>query len=301
MSIIVPNDAGVRQALPQIQDLAILDTGGFKAVYRATIGGRTEALKLIQLPTSDGSTDAEAFKREMFGRVRREVEALSRCQSPAIVKLGTLALTPLTVNTVDYVAYSEEYLDGRDLGKLIAAGMAKPDESELRLLFATLLKTVREVWSLNYVHRDIKPKNVMKLNDPSRQFVLLDFGIAYSVQDTGLTANASARMPLATYRYLAPEMMNPAFRETIDYRTDLYTTAMTVYEYGTQRHPLAQNQEDLMHTISRALHQPATPLAAHRPDLSSGFCQIVDQMLKKKPALRPANLNLLIERMESGS
>lgn len=298
MSIIVPNDGDLQRALPQIQNLALLDTGGFKAVYRVTLGGQTGALKLIQIPASDGSTDAEAFKSEMIGRVRREVEALARCTGSEIVKLGTLVLTPLTINAVDYVAYSEEFLEGSDLWKLLNSGAAKPAEQELRLLFATLLKAIREVWSLGYVHRDIKPKNVMKLNNPARQFVLLDFGIAYSVQETGLTANATGRMPLATYRYLAPEIMNPTFRETIDYRTDLYTAAMTIYEYGAQAHPLAQSRDDLMRTISRALHQPATPLASHRNDLSPGFCQIIDQMLKKKPALRPANLNALIQRME---
>ena len=108
-------------------------------------------------------------------------------------------------------------------------------------------------------------------------------------------------MPLATYRYLAPEMMNPAFRDTIDYRSDLYTAAMTVYEYAAQQHPLAQGRDDLMRTISRALHQPATPLQTYRADLPAAFCQIIDQMLKKKPALRPANLNALIQRIESAS
>lgn len=301
MSMIVPNDDDLQRALPQIQGLALLDTGGFKAVYRATLTGQQEAVKLIQIPASDGSTDAEAFKREMTGRVRREIEALGRCSGPEIVKLGGLPLTPLTINAVDYVGYSEELLEGSDLWKLLTSGAAAPTEHELRLLFATLLKAIREVWSLGYVHRDIKPKNVMKLTNASRQFVLLDFGIAHSVQETGLTANATGRMPLATYRYLAPEMMNPAFRETIDYRTDLYTAAMTVYEYGARTHPLAQGQDDLMRTISRALHQPATPLANHRHDLSPGFCQIIDQMLKKKPALRPANLDALIQRMESGT
>jgi serine/threonine protein kinase len=301
MNMTPPSDSDLQRALPQIQNIVLLDTGGFKAVYRVTLGGQREALKLIQIPTSDGSTDAEAFKREMIGRVRREVEALGRCAGQEIVKLGTLALTPLTINAVGYVAYSEEFLEGSDLWKLLISGAAKPTEQELRLLFVTLLKAIRDVWALGYVHRDIKPKNVMKLNKPARQFVLLDFGIAYSVQETSLTANPTGRMPLATYRYLAPEMINPAFRETIDYRTDLYTTAMTVYEYGAQRHPLAQNRDDMMHTISRALHQPATPLTTHRPDLSPDFCQIVDQMLKKKPALRPANLNALIQRMESGS
>jgi serine/threonine-protein kinase len=300
MNIVVPNDIDLQRALPQIQNLALLDTGGFKAVYRATLSGQQEALKLIQIPGSDGSTDAEAFKREMIGRVRREIEALGRCRGPEIVNLGKLPLTPLAINAVDYVAYSEEFLEGSDLWKLLTSGAAKPTEQELRLLFATLLKAIREVWSLSYVHRDIKPKNVMKLNNAARQFVLLDFGIAYSVEKRGLTANATGRMPLATYRYLAPEMMNPAFRETIDYRTDLYTAAITVYEYGAQAHPLAQGQDDLMRTISRALHQPATPLASHRSDLPPSFCQIIDQMLKKKPALRPANLNALIQRMESG-
>lgn len=301
MSIIVPNDGDLQSALPQIQNITLLDTGGFKAVYRVTLDGQPQALKLIQIPASDGSTDADAFKREMVGRVRREVDALGRCAGPEIVKLGTLPLTPLTIKAIDYVAYSEEFLDGSDLWKLLTSGVAKPTEQELRLLFVTLLKAIRDVWALGYVHRDIKPKNVMKINNPARQFVLLDFGIAYSIQETGLTANATGRMPMATYRYLAPEMMNPAFRETIDYRTDLYTTAMTIYEYGAQCHPLAHGRDDLMRTISRALHQPATPLATHRNDLSPGFCQIIDQMLKKKPALRPANLNALIERMESNS
>lgn len=52
-----------------------------------------------------------------------------------------------------------------------------------------------------------------------------------------------------------------------------------------------------MQTISRALHQSPKPLKNTRPDLSPELCQIVDQMLKKKPALRPANLNTLIERL----
>jgi eukaryotic-like serine/threonine-protein kinase len=301
MPITIPTDADILAALPQIQNLALLDTGGFKAVYKATIGGRTEALKLIQIPDSDGSADAEAFKRENIGRVRREVEALARCTGPEIVKLGSLSLTTVRIAGADYVAYSEEFLEGIDLWKLLATAPPRASEQELRQLFAILLKAVREVWSYGYIHRDIKPKNVMKLIDSARPFVLLDFGIAYSVQETGLTANPTGRLPLATYRYLAPEVMNPAFRDTIDYRTDLYTAAMTVFEYAAQRHPLAQDRDDLMRTISRALHQPATPLKTHRPDLSTGFCQIIDQMLKKKPALRPANLNVLIQRMESGS
>ncbi len=300
MSFTPPDVGLIRQAFPQIQNIAPLDSGGFKAVYRIGIGGKVEAFKLILIPSYEGNQDADSLRQESIGRVRREVAALARSVGPEIVKLGSLPLIAVKIDDADYVAYSEEFLEGDDLWKLLISGMPKPPERELRLLFATLLKAIRELWGHGYIHRDIKPKNVMKLKNEARRFVLLDLGIAYSVQETALTANPGQRMPLATYRYLAPEMMSPNFRETIDYRCDLYTAAMTVFEYAAQRHPLAQNKDDMMRTISRALHQPAEPLAKLRPELSAGFCQTIDQMLKKKPALRPANLNLLINRMESG-
>ena len=208
-----------------------------------------------------------------------------------------MPLTEAKIANLDYVAYSEEFLDGIDLYKLLHQGLPKPPESELKLLFVTLLKAIRELWSHSYIHRDIKPLNVIKLNDNNRQFVLLDLGIAFSVQETALTAFPTGRDPIATYRYLAPELMNPQFRDTIDYRCDLYTAAMTVFEYGAQQHPIADRWDDRIKTISRALHQQPKQLASLRPDLSAEFCQTIDQMLKKKPALRPANLTLLINRM----
>jgi serine/threonine protein kinase len=298
MSFEPPTNDLIRQAFPQIEDIALVDKGGFKAVYRISAGGNVEAFKLILIPSYAGNPDADSLRKEMIGRVRREVTALARCVGPETVKLGSMPLIDVKIADADYVGYSEEFLEGDDLWKLLSSGIPKPPENELRLLFATLLRGIRALWSNGYIHRDIKPKNVMKLSDPRRQFVLLDLGIAYSIQETALTANPGERMPLATYRYLAPELMNPNFRDTIDYRSDLYTAAMTVFEYAAQRHPLAQDRDDMMRTISRALHQPAKPLGELRADLSTGFCQLIDQMLKNKPALRPANLNLLINRME---
>ncbi|MCL4506096.1 MAG: protein kinase [Chloroflexi bacterium] len=296
MAVILPSEQEIRAAFPQVRTISMIDRGGFKVVYKAQIEDHFEALKLINLPQPRDlplGFDLAAFQRESLGRVQREIEILQKCQSTRLVKLGSMHPCQLRLGDVDYVAYSEEFLNGSDLMRVIQQCGPKPSEGELRILFSSLLSSIMELWSLGYVHRDIKPKNVIKLNSTSRPFVLLDLGIAYSVVDTSLTYDADNRMPPATFRYLAPEMLTPGFRDNIDYRSDLYTAGMTVFEYAAQEHPLAQSNDDMMLTISRALRQPAKPLRKLRPDLSEDFCNLVDQMLKKKPALRPANLNIL--------
>lgn len=276
--------------------------GGFKWVYRASVQGRIEALKVLLIhAVDDPAADADlrdAFLREQLARVRREVEALGKCRVPQIVKLGGIPPTEFEIGEDHYLAYSEEFVEGTDLWQRIRSYPERPHLQELIDLFVALLSCVEELWKHGYVHRDIKPSNVVRTGNQERPFVLLDLGIAYAVQETSLTYRPQDRMPLATYRYLAPEMMGPDFRSRIDYRTDLYTTGMTVYEYAAGRHPLARDADDLMQTISRAMRQAPTPLARHRSDLPREFCDLVDSLLKKRPALRPANLKMLFRKLE---
>jgi len=258
-----------------------------------------EAVKIIGLDIQPGPS-ADEFLQEEISRVRREVEVLQKCVAPELVKLGSIPLTSFRTGSDHYLIYSEEFLTGPNLMEIVQSPEPEPTERELRRLFLSLLKAVKAIWGLGYVHRDIKPGNVIKLDDPSRPFVLLDLGIAFGVHETPLTVRTHGFLPPATIKYIAPEMLQPDFRENLDYRSDLYTAAMTVYEYGAKRHPLARKQDDLSQTLSRALHQIPDPLSSLRPDLDRDFCGLIDQMLKKKPALRPANLDRLMVLVEKG-
>jgi serine/threonine protein kinase len=288
------------QAIPGVQALSLIDgTGGFKAVYKASVNGNDEALKLIQIPDYPGHPDPDALKQELISRVRREVSILERCKSPAIVKLGSLPLQEITVGTEHYLAYTEELLNGDNLWKILNSGVPKPDLAELKQLFATLIKAITELWTLDgTIHRDIKPQNIIKLNEQERPFVLLDLGIAYVVNETGITLDPSHRAPM-TYRYMAPEMGHPNFRDTFDFRTDIYTAGLTVFEYAAQKHPIADSKDDTLRTVSRALRQLPKPLKDFRGDLPPEFCARIDQTLKKLPALRPNNLKTLLAEMEN--
>ena len=125
--------------------------------------------------------------------------------------------------------------------------------------------------------------------------MLLDLGVAFSVHGESLTANPDARP--GTLLYMAPEEFDTNYKDNIDYRCDLYSAALTVFEYASHVHPLKKNG-GLARTISRILHQDPTPLKSIRQELSDDFCGLVDQMLKKKPANRPGNIELLIKAME---
>lgn len=282
---------------PQFSGFHEIGHGGFKTVYKGTVGSTPEVVKVISIPAPDDPRDQEQvrFQEECVARVRREVGILGRCQSPFLVKLASVPLGEHVINGYTYSVYSEEFLDGSDLWKLIKVKGPLPPEVEAKQLMRCLLEAVKEIWSMRYIHRDIKPANVIRVPDANRPFVLIDLGIAFGLLESGLTRQG---VP-CTARYLAPEMGNPNFRANLDYRTDLYTTALTVYEFSTNQHPIARDSDDDIRTVSRALHQPARPLADLRPDFSPEFCKLIDQLLKKKPALRPANFDWLVAQTQT--
>ncbi len=289
-----PNDDSIKASFPNISELTFLASGGFKGVYKAHISGILEALKLIMVPEVQ-PTDSEAVmaRDELTARVKREIQILRKCQSPAIVKLGSLQPDIMTIEGKNFLIYSEEFLEGDNLWTILRDSKTpSPSEDELKLLMLTLLTAVKELWEYRIIHRDIKPCNVIKTKDISRQFVLLDLGIAFSRVDTPLTHSGTP----ATYRYFAPEMANPSFREYLDYRADLYTAALTVYEYAARKHPLAKDFEDPMITVTRAVKEIPPPLKKARQDLSNDFCDLVDKLLSKVPALRPGNIPTLMKK-----
>ncbi len=294
-----PKAEEIKAVFSQFQEVLFHNAGGFKAVYKVVENSIIEAFKIVYIPEVSG-VDLEVGKeirKESLGRIAREIKILNNCKSVEIVKLGSVQPVLTVIAGREYIAYSEEFLDGVTLREVIKQSI-KPSEEELRSLFVSLLKAVRELWSFNVIHRDIKPDNVMRLNRKDRSYVLLDLGIAYSAVDTPLTFDASHRLPPGTYRYLAPEMLQPGFRDAIDFRSDIYTTAMTIFEYAAGQHPLAKNKDDLITTLSRIVRESPPSLKAFRPDLSSTIIGTVDQMLKKIPALRPSNINMLINQLE---
>jgi len=284
-------------AFPDLQGFEFLNAGSYKTVYRvAKPDGVQEVLKVIRLPLEGATEEEQAARREELGRAQREVSLLRDCQSPFVVKLGSVAPSLRELDGDDCVVYTEEFLPGQDLKATIKPG-SLPSAAEIKRLLSCIVEAIRSLWTAqNTVHRDIKPGNIMVTGNADRPYVLLDLGIAYNVKEPGLTAKPEF-IP-ATPRYMAPEMLDPNFRENLSYRADLYAAGVTVFEFATGGiHPLAKTADDLVQTITRILRQEPRRLAKERQDLPVSLTNLVDQLNKKNPALRPGNLKLLLQQL----
>ena len=127
------------------------------------------------------------------------------------------------------------------------------------------------------VHRDVKPGNVMLLADGGLK--VLDFGLAFAhFIDTSVS-----RTSAGTAAYMAPEQL---LGESVDARADLWALGVVLYEMLAGRLPFVGAHLAAVHYA--VMHEDPVPLASVCPDLPRALVAVVDQLLLKNPARRPA-------------
>lgn len=294
LTIPIPDAVQLKQCLPGVADLTFLARGGFKAVFRGIDNAqRTEAIKAIYIPTESDGFAPEQIS-QFAARAHREIVALQLCTAPCIVRLGTLKPATVTVSAGQYVVYSEEFLPGGPLSNVIAGGNTVTFDI-LCHVFTFLLDVIDEMIRIKHLHRDIKPANIMATGNPNRPYVILDMGIAYKMHGTQLTQGPT---PPGTLRYMAPELLLPDYKDVMDFRCDLYSSGLTIYELATGIQPFAPRPENDYATMYRIMHDRPVPMETLRPDLPTKFCQIVNRCIKKSPALRYARTDLIRKDLE---
>lgn len=170
--------------------LAPLGSGGMGTVYRAVDGGGTPvALKLLH-----PHVGADPSSRE---RLRREVLALQRLRHP-----GVAAVLDAEADSTEAFLVTE-LVGGHDLAEHVRQH-GPLDAAALHRLADGLRDALDAVHAAGVVHRDLKPSNVLVTPDGP---VLIDFGIAQSVDETRVT---SAGFVVGTPGYLAPELIDGA-------------------------------------------------------------------------------------------
>ena len=294
MRIPIPDAQELQGLMPDLISLDYVARGGFKAVFRATDrAGLQEAVKAIFIPA-----EADGYVREqidqLVARAQREIDALALCTAPCIVKLGSRrpSLQPLGGHT--YLIYSEEFVGGEALSTMIGR-LPPPDHQTVHAVFSFLLDVIAEMIRIQHLHRDIKPANIMVTGQANRPYVILDMGIAYKMHGTQLTQGNG---PPGTLRYMAPELFSPNYKDVMDFRCDLYSAGLTVYELAAGWNPFAPRPENDRVTQYRIMNERPPALETVRADLPPRLCRLVDRCIKKNPALRYSQIEQLCRELQ---
>ena len=166
-------------------------------------------------------------------RFRREAQSAASLNHPNIVAVydtGEEIIEDTTGHSIAVPYIVMEYVEGHTVKDLISDGTAVPINEAIEIV-SGVLSALQYSHANHLVHRDIKPGNIMLT--PEGKVKVMDFGIARALTDSQATMTQTNAV-VGTAQYLSPEQ---ARGETVDERSDLYSTGVVLFELLTGRPP----------------------------------------------------------------
>src|SRR5437763_10815428 len=254
---------------------AQIGTGGMSTVYRSfdTVLERPVAIKLMHREIASHSEQLERFRREA-----RSVAQLNHPHIVTVIDAGEDEGTP-------YIVF--EFVDGETLKERIrrCGRLPIPEAIAYAIEIARALGAAHE---RGIVHRDIKPQNV--LIDPEGSAKVTDFGIARSLDDTGLTADGRV---LGTTDYVSPEQ---ALGHTVTGQSDIYSLGICLYEMLTGDVPFKGDGQ--VAVAMRHVREELPDVQRLRPEVSAALAAVVDRATAKDLDRRYLDAGSLVADLE---
>ena len=246
----------------------LIGRGGMADVYEGTDTrlGRKIAIKVLKADlVADPSFEV---------KFRQEAQNSARMTHPTIVRVydtgeeesidgnGNRRRTPYII--MEYVkgAVLRDLLHARSLSIPEAIGFAEG-----------ILTALEFSHRAGIIHRDIKSANIM-ITDTGAVKVM-DFGIARAMSDSSATQSHTSGI-VGTAQYFSPEQ---ARGESVDARTDLYSTGVLLYEMLAGRPPFVG--ETAVSVAYQHVSESVTPPSAHNPEVSAALDEVVLHAMAK--------------------
>lgn len=210
-------------------------------------------------------------------RFRREAQAAAGLNHPNIVAVYDTGEQTDTASGVAVPYIVMELVEGQTLKQVLAGDRRLRPERAFEFTQG-ILDALSYSHRAGIVHRDIKPANVMLTRNNTVK--VMDFGIARAVADTSATMTQTAAV-IGTAQYLSPEQ---ARGETVDSRSDLYSTGCLLYELLVGRPPFT-GDSPVSVAYQHVREQPVAPSQLD-PEITPAMDAVVLKALAKDPADR---------------
>lgn len=256
-----------------------LGDGGFASVWlvRHRILHSLHALKLLDPQWLVHEKMRERFLAE--GRI------LAQLRHPNLV-----AVTDVLFEYPERVGLVMEFVEGKPLDRMIEAGPL-PRDLALTIL-AGVLAGIAHAHGRGVVHRDLKPPNIIVVDDHGRpRPVILDFGIAKVLDDAELMASGSSKTRVAA-RMGTPEYMSPeqiASSASVDARSDVWALGVILHEMLVGAPPFAAQTPDAIYqAVLTTTYEPA-------PTLDDAVARVLRGAIQRDPGKRFASAQEMLQ------
>jgi serine/threonine protein kinase len=241
--------------------------GGMGVVYRAVHLrlGRVVALKVL----------APEWSRDVGVRARFDDEAriAAAIEHPSVVPLYDAGET-----TSGLLYLTMKFIEGTDLGALIEREGALEGRRAVALI-APVAAALDASHAAGFVHRDVKPPNVLITGGRDELAYLTDFGLTKLIAaSAGVTMTGQV---VGTPQYMSPEQVEG---RRLDARSDVYALGCTLFHALTGHPPY---RRDAVAAVMFAhVHELPPSVAELRPDLPPAFDDVIGRAMAKDPRLR---------------
>ena len=206
---------------------SLIGRGGMAEVHLGfdTRLSRVVAIKMLRRDLALDSIFQARFRREA-----QSAASLNHPNLVAVYDTGEEIVSDATNRSLAIPYIVMEYVEGHTVKELISDGTAVPINEAIEIV-SGVLSALQYSHANHLVHRDIKPGNIMLT--PEGKVKVMDFGIARALTDSQATMTQTNAV-VGTAQYLSPEQ---ARGETVDERSDLYSTGVVLFELLTGRPP----------------------------------------------------------------
>ncbi len=255
--------------------LQCVGEGGMSFVYKARCRklNRFVAVKILK--------DEFKNNEEIVRRFKKEATAIANLSNPNVVNV-------LDVGTQDDINYIVmEYVEGKTLKDIIKEKGALPYEVAISIGIK-VAKALECAHKSGIIHRDVKPQNILVTEEGIVK--VTDFGIAKSM-DSSTIAHTNSVMGSA--HYFSPEQAKGTYT---DYRTDLYSLGIVLYEMVTGVVPF--NGDSPVTVAVKHIQEKAIPPKNINQNIPNSLNDLIMKAMEKDPVNRYQTAKEIIGDLE---
>ena len=261
----------------------LIGSGGMANVYKAVMLGCNGPVPAGTVVAVKVLRQEYTHDPELVRRFKNESKAISLLNHPNIVKVYDVSVN----DQLQYIVM--EYVDGMTLREYLNERGGKLTSRETVHFISQILKALEHAHANGVVHRDIKPQNIMLLDNG--QLRMMDFGIArISRAENQLLSGKT----MGSVHYISPEQ---AKGDETDCTSDIYSVGVMMYEMLSGHLPF--DADDMVEVAIKQISDKPKSLHEIAPEVPNALVEITEKAMAKLPQNRYASAREMLDALDA--